>query len=129
MKHVIISLGMGTLLFASNFSDGVKAYNSGDFTTAQKLLDLALNEDGALQANYLLGMIYLRSGKTSTAKSYLAEAERAGNAKAKCALASLYLGERKNDPEKIRRLLSDGYRQGAKECLQVAEQNKIALPN
>jgi tetratricopeptide (TPR) repeat protein len=56
------------------FNDAAKAINSGDDTTAEKLLKQAISADPTFaQAHYELGMIYVRGGKSAEAKAALSK--------------------------------------------------------
>ncbi len=118
-------------LYASYFSDGMQAYRQGNYEKAKELFELAAEEDGALQANYFLGLLYLQ-GKGTTrdlgkAEKYLNKVATMGNARAKCYLAEAYLLEKDSRKIKAIKLLKEGHQDGANECVSIANNYNISL--
>ena len=128
---------MATLLllpmlgYASNFSDAMRAYKRGHYKEAKQLFELAVEEDGARQAEFFLGLLYLRGKGVErnpiVAKRYLSKAAEMGNARAKCYLAELYLNQKKPKIQTAMKLLKEGESAGAEECSAVAAKYKIPL--
>ena len=121
-------IGVG-VLFASNFSQGVRAFKQGDLQKAQKYFEAALQEDGIANAGYFLGVIYLQQKDATNyekAKKYLTIAYRTGNERAGCYLAKLYLLQ-KRDIQKAKKLLEDGSKNGARECQMIAKEFNISI--
>ncbi|WP_353661158.1 hypothetical protein [Hydrogenimonas sp. SS33] len=117
--------------YASYFSDGMRAYRTGNYTEAKKLFEQAIEEDGAEQARFFLGLLYL-DGKgvdrnLHAAKQFLQKAADIGNARAKCYLAKVYLQQKKPDKQKALKLLKEGLDAGADECSAIAAAYKIPL--
>ncbi|WP_457594148.1 hypothetical protein [Hydrogenimonas sp.] len=120
------------LLPASYFSDGIRAYKTGDYSKAKKMLELAVEQEGAEQANFLLGLIYLNGGKgvkqdLSKARMFLQKAVHFGNVRAKCYLAQAYLMSKSKDKKKILGLLKEGRDGGANECVAIATKYNIPI--
>jgi TPR repeat protein len=117
--------------FASYFSDGMRAYKSGDYETAKGLFELAIEEEGAEQARFLLGLFYLKGLGTDRdlqkAKELLSKAARLGNARAKCYLAEVYLLRKKKEKQRALKLLKEGKNGGALECVDIAAAHKLPL--
>ncbi len=116
---------------ASNFSDAMRAYKQGHYKEAKQLFEMAIEEDGAEQAQFFLGLLYLQ-GKgverdVPAAKRFLAKAAEAGNARAKCYLAETYLLQKRPDRQKALKLLKEGHAAGADECSAIAVHYKIPL--
>lgn len=118
-------------LHASYFSDGMRAYKRGDYGKAKQYFELAAEEDGALQANYFLGLLYLQGRGTkrnlAKAENYLRKAATMGNARAKCYLAETYLLEQNGRKKKAIELLREGHEDGADECAKIATNYNIPL--
>ncbi len=117
--------------YASYFSDGMRAYKQGDYEEAKKLFELAVEEDGAQQAQYFLGLLYLEGKGVDrdivTAKRFLTRAADLGNARAKCYLAKVYLMQKRPNKKKALKLLKEGKSAGADECSAIAAAYKIPL--
>lgn len=130
MKKFVLNTFFALSLLASNFSDGIKAYKAGNFKEARKYFELASQEEGSIQAEFMLGMMYFKGeggeADWQKAKELLQNAEKLGNAKAKCYLAQIYLKEGASLDE-IKKLLKTGYELGAPECAQIAKSNNIDL--
>ena len=131
MKKVLLLITMFSVLaFASNFRDGMLFYKKGDFTSAKKYFELAIQKDHAIQANFMLGKIYLYGegvlpDRTKAIK-YLKKATDSGNIRATCYLAEAYL---KNDTNKKIAvvLLKEGLEKNLKECKRIARIYDIKL--
>ncbi len=112
---------------ASIFSDGIKAYQNKDYEQAFQLFKRALNNQSSIQANYFLGLMYLRGWGTqknlSMAQRHLSLASAIGNARAKCLLAETYLQQ--DQKQKARSILSDKALQNVFECGEVKEKYKL----
>ncbi len=111
MRRVLIALFLtATMAVASNFSEAIKLYKSGDLTEAKKYFEQAYHDDGVETAGYFLG-IYYAEGLAGVdkdyqkAKIYLEPAVRSGNVRAKCALAKIYRLEER--PEMAQHVLGD----------------------
>ncbi|WP_456382746.1 hypothetical protein [Hydrogenimonas sp.] len=117
--------------FASYFSDGMRAFKQGNYKEAKANFELALEEEKAIQANFFIGLLYLKGlgveRDLSTAKQYLAIAAENGNARAKCYLAKAYLLQNKADVKIAMKLLKEGKEAGANECKKIAATYKIPL--
>jgi TPR repeat protein len=132
MKRVLIMAVLAvTCMHASLFSDAMRAYKTGKFTEAKTLFEQALEEDGAVQASFFLGMLYLRGEgvekNLEKARQYLQNAASNGNARAMCYLAEAYLTSKPADIQKAKQALRQGMEGGASECRQIASQFKISL--
>lgn len=118
-------------LHASYFSDGMRAYKQGDYEKAKQFFELAAEEDGALQASYFLGILYLQGKGTkrdlTKAENYLREVATMGNARAKCYLAETYLIQNDGRKKKAIELLREGHEEGADECAKIASNYNIPL--
>jgi len=120
------------ILSASYFSDGIRAYKTGNYLKAKKMLEMALKEEGSQQANFLLGLLYLKGGKgvakdIPKARIYLQKAVDFGNIRAKCYLAKAYLLAKKKDKKRIMDLLKEGKEGGAGECSAIANEFNIPI--
>ncbi len=127
-KLFVLAIGVG-MLFASNFSQGVRAFKQGDLQKAQKYFEAALQEDGIANAGYFLGVIYLERKDKSNyekARKYLSIAQKIGNKRAGCYLAKLYLLQKK-DEDKAKKLLEEGSKNGARECQMIAKEFNISI--
>ncbi|MGM0533154.1 MAG: tetratricopeptide repeat protein [Campylobacterota bacterium] len=80
---------------ASIFSDAVKAYNQKEYKEAFTLFERAANNQSSIQANYFLGLMYLRgrgvAKNLNQAQRFLQTASTIGNKRAQCLLAEVYL--------------------------------------
>jgi TPR repeat protein len=130
-KRLFLFVLMPLFLYASYFSDAMRAYKQGDYQKARELFELAVEEDGAEQAQYFLGLLYLKGlgvkKNLYTAKKYLKKAANIGNARAKCHLAEIYLLQQSPERVKAIKLLKEGDAAGAEECRAVAISHKIPL--
>ncbi|WP_457596836.1 tetratricopeptide repeat protein [Hydrogenimonas sp.] len=119
------------LSWASNFSEAMRAFKKGDYKVAKELFELAIEEDGAEQAQYFLGLMYLQGKGVKKslpeARRYLFKAAELGNARAKCYLAETYLDRKRPDKKKALQLLKEGSAAGAEECEAVAARYNIPL--
>ena len=119
------------LLHASYFSDGMRAFKEGDYAKAKQFFELAAEEDGALQAHYFLGLIYLQGKGTprnlAKAEKYLRKVATMGNARAKCYLAEAYLLQKVDRKKEAIQLLREGHDEGANECTKIADNHNIPL--
>ncbi|BDY13511.1 SEL1-like repeat protein [Hydrogenimonas cancrithermarum] len=117
--------------FASYFSDGMRAYKSGNYKVAKELFEMAIEEDGAEQAQFLLGLLYLKGlgvdRNLPKAKQLLGKAAELGNARAKCYLAEVYLLQKKKERQTALKLLKEGKKAGALECVDIAATHKLPL--
>ncbi|WP_456452931.1 hypothetical protein [Hydrogenimonas sp.] len=117
--------------WASNFSDAMRAYKRGEYKEAKQLFELAIEEDGAKQAQFFLGLLYLEGKGVDrdiiTAKRFLKKAVELGNARAKCYLAKAFLVQKNPDKQQALKLLKEGRASGADECSAIAAQYKIPL--
>lgn len=116
---------------ASNFGFGIQAYKNGDYVNAKKYFELAIEEDGALQAQYMIGLLYLDGlgvkKSLKKAEEMFLNASKIGNRRAECMLAKIYLTTKSKSLLTIRNLLESGYQAGADECLQIARDSNIKL--
>jgi TPR repeat protein len=131
MKRLTTLLLATTLtLYASLFSEAMRAYKSGNFEEAKNLFETALEEDGAEQARFFLGMLYFRGHGVkkdlAKAETYLQTAAENGNARAQCYLAEILLSQNR-ELERAKTLLKDGMAAGASECKSVAAHYKLSL--
>ena len=131
MKRLMTLLLATTLtLYASLFSEAMRAYKRGNFEEAKSLFETALEEDGAEQARFFLGMLYFRGQGVSKdlvkAAAYLKKAAENGNARAYCYLAEIFLSQN-HEIEKAKTLLEKGMAAGASECKTIAAQYKLSL--
>ena len=117
--------------FASYFSDGMRAYKQGNYVEARKLFELAVEEEGAQQAQFFLGLLYLKGQGVErdipAARNLLTKAADLGNARAKCFLAETYLLQKRPDKKAALKLLKEGRSAGAEECSAIAATYKIPL--
>ena len=131
-KSLLLSLLLLPALgFASNFSDAMRAYKQGHYKEAKQLFEMAIEEDGAEQAQFFLGLLYLEGKGVDrnilAAKRFLSKAAETGNARAKCFLAETYLLQKRPDRQKALKLLKEGHAAGADECSAIAVQYQIPL--
>jgi TPR repeat protein len=131
-KRFLLTLLLLPMLgWASNFSDAMRAYKQGNFKEAKQLFELAIEEDGAEQAQFFLGLLYLQGKGVEqdivTAKRYLLKAAELGNARAKCYLGEAYLLQKRPDKQMALKLLKEGHAAGAEECGAIAARYKIPL--
>ena len=122
---------MPAITFASYFSDGIRAYKTGDYTKAKDMFERAVKEEGAEQAHFLLGLLYLK-GKgvkqdLSKAQRHLQKAVNFGNIRAKCYLAEAVIKSKSKDKKKILSLLKEGRDGGASECAAIATKYNIPI--
>ena len=131
MRTLSILLTMATIASASYFSDAMRAYRQGHYADAKQLFETALEEDDAQQAQFFLGLLYLKGqGVTkdiATAKRFLSKAADLGNARAKCYLAEAYLLQSRPKKGEALKLLKEGQASGADECSAIAAKYKIPL--
>jgi len=130
-RFLLILLLVPLLGFASYFSDGMRAYKQGNFKEAKKLFEMAVEEEGASQAEFFLGLLYLKGKGTDrnipAAKRFLNKAVEMGNARAKCYLGEAYLLQKNPDKKGAMKLLKEGRGAGADECSAIAAKYKIPL--
>ena len=128
-RSLLLLFLAASILFASNFSDGMRAFRSGEYTKAKAAFEMAIEEDDAVQAHYFLGLIYLQGlgvpKNLRMARKHLEEAVEVGNARARCRLAEVYLLTKKR--KEAVALLKQGSDNGAQECAKIAEKYKISL--
>lgn len=111
-----------SILQASNFRDGMIYYNNGNFKEAKTSFESAIKKDNSIQANFMLGKIYLYGEgilpDREKAISYLEKSVQSGNLRATCFLAEAYL---KNDTNKDKTifLLKKGLKKNLKECRKI----------
>lgn len=131
MKLLPIFLILPIMGFASYFADGMRAYKQGNYKEAKANFERAIEEEGSEQANFFLGLLYLKGlgvdQNIATAKQFLAKAVENGNARAKCYLAETYLLQPKVDKQSALKLLKEGKSAGATECNDIAATYKIPL--
>jgi len=129
MRLIILFIATITLVWGGNFSDGMRAYRAQNYEKAKEAFEKAVEEDGAVQAHYFLGLLYLKGlGTTKNrlkAKNHFELAAQYGNARARCYLAEIYLKEHKKS--RAVSLLKEGLKDGAQECENIAKENKISL--
>ncbi|WP_456322305.1 hypothetical protein [Hydrogenimonas sp.] len=122
---------MPMLAFATYFSEGMRAYKQGDYITAKASFERAIKQEGSKQANFFLGILYLKGlgvkQNIQTAKRFLAEAVKIGNMRAKCYLAEAYLLQKNPNKKMAIKLLKEGNGAGATECAAIAAKYKIPL--
>ncbi len=110
------------VLEGSNFRDGMLSYRDGDFQKAKKSFDLALSQDHAIQANFMLGKMYLYGegvlANIQTSIKYLERASQSGNIRADCYLAEAYI-KNGTDKKKAISLLKTGIKRNIKECKKI----------
>ncbi len=132
MKRALpILLILPLLLFGSTFSDAMRAYKSGNYKDAKALFEEAYEEDGAEQAQFFLGLMYLKGlgveRNLPKAKQLLNKVVEMGNARAKCYLAEVYLNQKRPDRQAALKLLKEGSKAGAGECVEIAAAHKLPL--
>ncbi len=131
MKFLPIFLIVPLLGLASYFSDGMRAYKQGNYKAAKANFEQAIEEEGSEQANFFLGLLYLKGlgveQDIPAAKRFLAKAVENGNARAKCYLAEAYLLQNSADKKTALKLLKEGKSAGANECVDIAATYKIPL--
>ncbi len=123
MKKILIFLLITfTFLLADNFRDGMLFYKNGDFKKAKKSFELALNQDNVIQANFMLGKMYLYGEgvlpQRDKAIKYLKKASQDGNIRANCYLSEAYLKNNTNR-DKVVSLLKKGLKRNLKECKRI----------
>jgi len=110
------------VLEGSNFRDGMLSYRDGNFQKAKKSFDLALSQDHAMQANFMLGKMYLRGegvlADIQTSIKYLEIASQRGNIRANCYLAEAYI-KNGTDKKKAVSLLKAGIDRNIRECKKI----------
>ncbi len=133
MKKSLLALLilMPAITFASYFSDGIRAYKTGNYLEAKTLFEKAVQEEGAEQAHFFLGLLYLK-GKglkrdLSKARRFLQKAVHLGNVRAKCYLAEAEILSKSKDKKRILTLLKEGRKNGADECTVIAAKYDIPL--
>lgn len=84
-------------LHANNFRNGMKAYKQGSYQKARFFFELAMSEDRATHANFMLGKMYLYGlgvpNDTQKAITVFQEAFDSGNIPAGCYLSEAYMQE------------------------------------
>ncbi len=129
-KVLLLIIAFAILALASNFRDGMLFYKKGDFADAKKSFELAIQKDHAIQANFMLGKIYLYGEGVLPdrikAIKYLKKATDSGNIRATCYLAEAYLKNDTNKTEAIA-LLKEGLEKDLKECKRIARIYDIKL--
>jgi len=129
LRFLLVLSLTGGLLCAGNFADGMKAFRSGQYKEAKNAFEKAVEEDGAMQAHYFLGLLYMKGLGTAkskkAAKHHFQMAVQYGNARARCYLAEIYLKEHKKS--RATALLKEGLAGGAQECEKIANKFKISL--
>ncbi|WP_200763599.1 tetratricopeptide repeat protein [Nitrosophilus alvini] len=131
MKKIFFSLAFAAIaLYASNFSNAIRAYKSQNYKEAKEFFELAV-EEGSVQAKYFLGLFYLNGMGTQKdldkAEKFFLEAKKIGNARANCYLAQIYLEKGNANIKKIKKLLKEGLQSGARECSTIAQKYNINL--
>ncbi len=133
MKRGLLALLLiaPAIVFASYFSDGIRAYKTGDYPKAKEMLEKAVAQEGAEQAHFLLGLLYLKGKGVKKdlfkARKYLQKAVSFGNVRAKCYLAETQILNRSKDKKAILGLLKEGKKNGAGECAAIAAKYNIPL--
>ncbi len=117
--------------YASYFSDGIRAYKTGNYLKAKEMLQKAIDEEGSEQAHFLLGLLYLKGKGVKKdifkAKKYLQTAVDFGNIRAKCYLAEAIILSKSKDKKLILNLLKEGKEGGANECTAIATKYNIPI--
>jgi len=128
---LVLLLIAPALVFASYFSDGIRAYKTGDYQKAKEMLQKAVSEEGAEQAHFLLGLLYLKGRGVKKdlfkARKYLQKAVSFGNVRAKCYLAEAQILSKSKDKKTILGLLKEGKESGAGECAAIAAKYNIPI--
>ncbi|MFK5881524.1 MAG: hypothetical protein QM482_04870 [Sulfurospirillum sp.] len=121
-KILFFLLIIFAFLQANNFRDGMLFYKNSDFKKAKKSFELAISQDNAMQANFMLGKMYLYgegvSPQRDKAIQYLKKASQNGNIRANCYLSEAYLKNNTNR-DKIISLLKKGLEKNLKECKKI----------
>ncbi len=97
-------------------------YKNGNFKDAKTSFELAIKKDRSIQANFMLGKIYLYGEgilpDREKAIIYLKKSVQSGNLRATCFLSEAYL---KNDTNKDKAilLLKKGLKKNLKECKKI----------
>jgi TPR repeat protein len=127
---LVLAFLLFSLAYGSNFRNGVQAFKQKDFVTARKYFELALRQDGVKNANYFLGVIYLKGygveQDLEKAQGYLLAAAKQGNMRARCYLAEIYILKDK-DLSKAKPLLKEGEESGARECAHIIQKYQIKM--
>lgn len=130
MKKIIFLCITIILLQANNFRDGMIFYKNGNFIEAKTAFLKALNKDNSMQANFMLGKIYLQAKgmplDLKKAIHYLEISVEQGNIRAKCFLSKAYL-ENNSSKEKVAKLLQEGFEKNLRECKKVAKIYNIKI--
>jgi len=123
LKRILLIVAIITsILQASNFRDAMIYYKNGNFKEAKISFELAIKKDHSIQANFMLGKIYLYGEgilpDRKKAISYLEKSVQSGNLRATCFLSEAYL---KNDTDKAKAilLLREGLKKNLKECKKI----------
>lgn len=124
MKIIILFLAITTsILQASNFRDGMMFYRDGNFKDAKISFENAIKKDHSIQANFMLGKIYLYGEgvepQREKAIEYLKKAVQSGNLRADCFLSEAYLKNNTNKDDAIS-LLKKGLKRNLRECKKIA---------
>ncbi len=117
-------------LQASNFRDGMLFYKDGNFKEAKNSFELAINKDKSVQAQFMLGKMYLYgegvAPQREKAIQYLKVSINNGNLRAKCYLSEAYLKNNTNRDEAVK-LLGEGINKNLKECKRIARIYNIII--
>ncbi|WP_331775675.1 tetratricopeptide repeat protein [Sulfurospirillum sp. 1612] len=131
MKKIIFFLSVAAILLqASNFRDGMLFYKDSNFKEAKESFLRAINKDNSIQANFMLGKMYLYGEgmppERDKAIKYLKISVNAGNLRAKCYLSEAYLRNNTNKEEAVT-LLEDGLKKNLTECKRIARIYNITI--
>ena len=123
MKRILLFVAIITsILQASNFRDGMVFYKNGNFQDAKTSFELAIEKDHSIQANFMLGKIYLYGEgilpDRKKAINYLEKSVQSGNLRATCFLSEAHLKNDTNKTEAIS-LLKKGLKKNLKECKKI----------
>jgi len=109
LKRILLFVAIITsILQASNFRDGMVFYKNGNFQDAKTSFELAIEKDHSIQANFMLGKIYLYG------EGILPDRKKAINYLEK----SVQSGNDTNKTEAIS-LLKKGLKKNLKECKKI----------
>jgi len=131
LKKIIFFLSVATILLqASNFRDGMLSYKDSNFKEAKDSFLRAISKDNSIQANYMLGKMYLYGEgmlpDRDKAIQYLKISVNAGNIRAKCFLSEAYLRNNTNKEEAVT-LLREGLGKNLTECKRIARIYNITI--
>lgn len=125
IRWFIITCLLLVTLEANNFREGMLAYKQANYEKAAVFFNKAIQEDHSVNANYILGRMYLQGQGVSQdldlAISLLEVAEENGNVPSGCYLSEAYMKAKKK-PSYIAWGLMAGLKKNIPHCKEVFQQ-------